>query len=163
MTPAHSSKSTRSSHSAQYCRYQTYSVALKNSLPPELFHIGIVCLLLLPIPRPQRCLGHSLFSKNHSQKSFLFFSSKFQNSHSLSLRSKLSEPVYKKKEKKNKLFKIVIQKGSFPPKSNISLLSLIHKNGSKSNHSNYRKMPITCDMGLLFNKVIFTRLLEYVE
>ena len=38
MTPAHSLKSTRSSHSAQYRRHQTYSDALKNS-PPELFHI----------------------------------------------------------------------------------------------------------------------------
>ena len=31
LTPAHSLKSTRSSHSTQYCRYQTYSDALKNS------------------------------------------------------------------------------------------------------------------------------------
>ena len=30
-TPARSLKPTRSSHSAQYCRYQTYSDALKNS------------------------------------------------------------------------------------------------------------------------------------
>ena len=36
LTPAHSLKSTRSSHSAQYCRYQTYSDALKNSFfPPQ--------------------------------------------------------------------------------------------------------------------------------
>ena len=31
LTPAHSLKSTRASHSAQYCRYQTYSDAPKNS------------------------------------------------------------------------------------------------------------------------------------
>ena len=31
LTPAHSLKSTRASHSAQYCRYQTCSDALKNS------------------------------------------------------------------------------------------------------------------------------------
>ena len=30
LTPAHSLKSTRASHSDQYCRYQTYSDALKN-------------------------------------------------------------------------------------------------------------------------------------
>ena len=30
LTPAHSLKSTRASHSAQYCRYQTYSDVLKN-------------------------------------------------------------------------------------------------------------------------------------
>ena len=36
LTPAHSLKSTRSSHSVQYCRYQTYSDALKNSfLSPD--------------------------------------------------------------------------------------------------------------------------------
>ena len=34
MTPAHSLKTTRSSHSAQYRRHQTYSDALKNSFPP---------------------------------------------------------------------------------------------------------------------------------
>ena len=35
MTPAHSLKTTRSSHSAQYRRHQTYSDALKNSLFPR--------------------------------------------------------------------------------------------------------------------------------
>ena len=34
MTPAHSLKTTRSSHSAQYRRHQTYSNALKNSFSP---------------------------------------------------------------------------------------------------------------------------------
>ena len=33
LTPPHSLKSTRSSHSAQYLRYQAYSDALKNSFP----------------------------------------------------------------------------------------------------------------------------------
>ena len=35
LTPARSLKSIRSSHSAQYCRYQTYSDALKNSFFPR--------------------------------------------------------------------------------------------------------------------------------
>ena len=35
MTPAHSLKTTRSSHSAQYRRHQTYSDALKNSFSPR--------------------------------------------------------------------------------------------------------------------------------
>ena len=35
LTPAHSLKTTRASHSAQYCRYQTYSDALKNSFFPR--------------------------------------------------------------------------------------------------------------------------------
>ena len=73
MTPAHSLKTTRSSHSAQYRRHQTYNDALKNfPFPPELFHIGIVCLLLWPIPSPQRSLGHSLLKQKFSQK-FLCF------------------------------------------------------------------------------------------
>ena len=35
LTPAHSLKSTRASHSAKYCSYQTYSDALKNSFFPR--------------------------------------------------------------------------------------------------------------------------------
>ena len=35
MTPAHSLKTTRSSHSAQYHRHQTYSDVLKNSFFPR--------------------------------------------------------------------------------------------------------------------------------
>ena len=62
MTPADSLKTTMSSHSAQYRRHQTYSDALKNPPPSELFHIGIVCLLLWQIPSPQRSLGHSLLA-----------------------------------------------------------------------------------------------------
>ena len=74
MTPAHRLKTTRSSHSAQYRRHQTYNDALKNfPFPPELFHIGIVCLLLWPIPRSQRSLGHSLLKQKFSQKFFVLF------------------------------------------------------------------------------------------
>ena len=40
---------------------------------PELFHIGIVCLLLWQIPSPQRCLGHSLFKQKFSKKFLCFF------------------------------------------------------------------------------------------
>ena len=76
MTPAHRLKTTRSSHSAQYRRHQTYNDALKNfPFPPELhvFHIGIVCLLLWPIPSSQRSLGHSLLKQKFRQKFFAFF------------------------------------------------------------------------------------------
>ena len=73
ITPAYSLKSTRSSHSAQYRRYQTYSDALKNSFSPELFHIGIVCLLLWTVSSPQRSLGHSLFKQKIQPKGFVFF------------------------------------------------------------------------------------------
>ena len=40
---------------------------------PELFHIGIVCLLLWQMPSPQRSLGHSLFKQKFSQKFLCFF------------------------------------------------------------------------------------------
>ena len=40
---------------------------------PELFHIGIVYLLLWQIPSPQRSLGHSLFKQKFSQKFLCFF------------------------------------------------------------------------------------------
>ena len=76
LTPAHSLKTTRSSHSARYCRYQTYIDALKNSFfSPELFHSGIVFLHPWSFPRLLRSLGHSSFSQKHS----LFFKKKFQN------------------------------------------------------------------------------------
>ena len=62
LAPARGLGSTRSSHSAQYCRYQTYSDALKNSFSPGLYHSGIVFLLRRSIPRLLRSLGHSSFS-----------------------------------------------------------------------------------------------------
>ena len=74
MTPDHSLKTTRSSHSAQYRRHWTYSDALKNSFfPPNYSTFGIVCLLLWQIPSPQRSLGHSLFKQKFSQKFLCFF------------------------------------------------------------------------------------------
>ena len=54
-------------------RHQTYNDALKSfPFPLELFHIEIVCLLLWPIPSPQRSLGHSILKQKFSQK-FLCF------------------------------------------------------------------------------------------
>ena len=92
LTLAHSLKTTRSSHSAQYCRYQTYSDlrdsdALKNSFSPnystdELFHRGIVFLLRWSIPRLLRSLGRSSFSHKHSRK-IIFFFFKIPNSYFL--------------------------------------------------------------------------------
>ena len=73
LTPVHSLKSTRASHSSEYCRYQIYSDALKNSFFPKLFHSGIVLLLQWSIPRLLRSLGHSSFSQKPSRKIFLVF------------------------------------------------------------------------------------------
>ena len=74
LTPAHSLKSTRASHSAQYCRYQTYSDASRTHFPPELFHSGLVFLLRWSIPRLLISLGHSSFSQNTANFFLLFLS-----------------------------------------------------------------------------------------
>ena len=57
--------STRSSHSAQYCRYQTYSDALKNSFSPGLYHSGIVFLLRWSIPRLLRSDYYGIRGSTH--------------------------------------------------------------------------------------------------
>ena len=57
MTPAHSLKNTRSSHSAQYRRHQTYSDALKNSPPPHWNSLSPSVANTQSIEE----LGHSLF------------------------------------------------------------------------------------------------------
>ena len=102
LTPAHSLKSTRSAHSAQYCRYQTYSDALKNSFfLPGIFHSVIVFLLWWSFPRLLRSLWHSSFSQNHSRKIFflLFFSSKFQIRTPWRNDQNLIEPVIEERKK----------------------------------------------------------------
>ena len=73
LTPAHSLKSTRSSHSAQYCRYQTYSDALKNSFFPRTIPQWNSLSPSVVNPRLLRSLGHSSFSQKHSRKIFLAF------------------------------------------------------------------------------------------
>ena len=73
LTPARSLKSTRSSHSAQYCRYQTYSDALKNFFSPGLYHSGIVFLLPWSFPRLLRSLGSPHLVKNTAERFFCFF------------------------------------------------------------------------------------------
>ena len=78
LTPAHSLKSTRSSHSAQYCRYQTNSDALKNSFFPNYATVEWSFSIRWSISRLLRSLGHSSFSQKHSRKVvFSFKSSKF--------------------------------------------------------------------------------------
>ena len=74
LIPAHSLKSTRSSHSAQYCRYQTYSDALKDILPspppptiPQWIYCGIIFHLRWSIHRLLRSLV-----KNTAERFFLF-------------------------------------------------------------------------------------------
>ena len=85
LTPARSLKSTRSSHSAQYCRYQTYSDALKNSFFPQT--IPQLNSLSPSVVNSQTAeeLRALSFSLKHSRKIFLFcfFFFKIPKSHSL--------------------------------------------------------------------------------
>ena len=69
ITPTHSSKVTRSSDSAEYCWYQTYSYVLKKSFYSKLFHIGKVLLLLQPLLSTHRSIAIS-FSQKHSAVNF---------------------------------------------------------------------------------------------
>ena len=59
LTPSQRTRFTRAPHNSQYCRPQTYSVALKYSFFQGLFSIGIVWLQLWPQLRAQRRSGHS--------------------------------------------------------------------------------------------------------
>ena len=67
-TPAHSLKTTRSSHSAQNCRYKTYSDALKKSFPRTIPHWN--CLLLWPIPATEEFRASHLVK--NTAKNFLY-------------------------------------------------------------------------------------------
>ena len=71
LTPAHILKSTRSSHCAQYCRYQTYSDALKNSFFPQTIpQWNSLFTWVVNSKTTLRSLGHSSFSQKHSRKIF---------------------------------------------------------------------------------------------
>ena len=77
LTPAHSLKSTRSSHSAQYCRYQTNSDALKNSFFPRTIPQWNSLSPSVVNSQNTESLGHSSFSQKHSRKIFFLQSSRF--------------------------------------------------------------------------------------
>ena len=94
MTPAHSLKTTRSSHSAQYRRHQTYSDALKNSFFPHTIPHWNSLPPSVANAQSTEEFRHSLFKQKLSQKFLCFFFvfflfcvffilSKFPNSHSL--------------------------------------------------------------------------------
>ena len=83
LTPAHSLKSTRASHSAQYCRYQTYSDTLKNSFFPQTIPQWNGLSPSVVNSQTTEELRALLIYSKHSQKVFLvvlfcFFSAKFQ-------------------------------------------------------------------------------------
>ena len=58
----------------------------------------------------------------------------------------------------HKLFNHIFNNGTFPKSWNESIVTLIHKKGSKYDPNNYRGISITSNLGKLFNKVIYNRL-----
>ena len=63
----------------------------------------------------------------------------------------------------HKLFNLIFSNGSFPRKWNESIITLIHKKGSKHDPNNYRGIFLTSNLGKLFKRVIYNRLLKFVN
>ena len=62
-----------------------------------------------------------------------------------------------------KLFNFIFENGKFPNIWNESLLVPLHKKGNKIDPSNYRCISISSNLGKVFNRVIHTRLLQFIE
>ena len=62
-----------------------------------------------------------------------------------------------------KLFNLILKNGTFPKIWNESFLVLLHKKGDKFDPGNYRGISISSNLGKLFNKVIYTRLLTFMN
>lgn len=62
-----------------------------------------------------------------------------------------------------KLFNFILNSGTFPQSWNESYLVLLYKSGNRLDPSNYRGISITSNLGKLFNRIIHTRLLEFVK
>ena len=62
-----------------------------------------------------------------------------------------------------KLFNFILDSGVFRRSWNESYLVLIYKSGNRLDPSNYRGISITSNLGKLFNRIIHTRLLEFVN
>lgn len=62
-----------------------------------------------------------------------------------------------------KLFNFILNSGTFRQSWNESYLVLLYKSGNRLDPSNYRGISITSNLGKLFNRIIHTRLLEFVK
>jgi hypothetical protein len=62
-----------------------------------------------------------------------------------------------------KLFNFILNSGQFPATWNESILVLMHKTGNKLDPCNYRGISITSNLGKLFNRIIHSRLLDFIE
>ena len=62
-----------------------------------------------------------------------------------------------------KLFNLIFEKGDFPKLWNESYITLLHKKGNKSDPANYRGISLTSNLGNLFNKVLYARILKFLN
>jgi hypothetical protein len=46
---------------------------------------------------------------------------------------------------------------------NESYITLLHKKGNKSDPANYREISLTSNLGNLFNKVLYARILKFLN
>ena len=58
---------------------------------------------------------------------------------------------------------VIFKNGTFPKIWNESFLVLLHKKGDKFDPGNYRGISISSNLGKLFNKVIYKRLLTFMN
>ena len=70
--------------------------------------------------------------------------------------SAIIKPLYK-------LFNFIFSSGSFPRSWNESFIVLLHKKGNRFDPSNYRGISISSNLGKLFNKIIYNRLLNFMN
>ena len=63
----------------------------------------------------------------------------------------------------HRLFNSVLKSSTFPNIWNESYLVLIHKKGDKLDPGNYRGISITSNLGKLFNKIILSRILKFIN
>lgn len=62
-----------------------------------------------------------------------------------------------------KLFNLIFSHGIFPKSWNENYLVLLHKKGNRFDPNNYRGISISSNLGKLFNKIIYNRLLEFMN
>lgn len=63
----------------------------------------------------------------------------------------------------HKLFNMIFNSGQFPVAWNESFLVLLHKKGEKLDPGNYRGISISSNLGKLFNKVMYFRLVKFMD
>ena len=62
-----------------------------------------------------------------------------------------------------KLLNKVLQTGRMPELWNLSMITALCKSGDPGNCSNYRGLSVTSCLGKLFNRILQTRLTNYLE